>query len=158
MQVKSIIFSILLLSAIILISSFPTTVALAGAPKLGVIDSGNNLMLTNDSLLVKVGEKSVLTVDSVNVTGNSSAFSALAVTAVTNGSFQLAFTPTGIGSYQFKAVWVGNSAYNGADSTVVSVTAVTPPLQLSDYWLYYVIAILGIVFVAILVVNWRTRK
>jgi len=88
---------------------------------------------------------------------NGSAFAPLVAATVSNGAYQYTYTPAGLGNYQFKAAWGGSDAYSSTESTAVPVS-VTPPASLSDYWLYYVAAVLGIIFVAVIVFIIRSRK
>ncbi len=89
---------------------------------------------------------------------NGSTFAPIATATVSNGAYQYTYAPADLGSYQFKAVWAGNDAYSSSESTAVSVSIVIPPTSLSDYWLYYVIAVLGIILLAIIVYLIRSRK
>jgi len=54
---------------------------------------------------------------------NDTSWNSLAtVTSSSNGNYSYTWTPASVGSYQLKASWDGDSAYDGATSSVVSVT------------------------------------
>lgn len=60
---------------------------------------------------------------------NGSAFTTLTTVSMSNGAYTYSYTPSGLGTYQFKASWPGDDQYNSADSATVTVTVSTTPKQ-----------------------------
>jgi len=60
---------------------------------------------------------------------NGSAFTTLTTVSMSNGAYTYSYTPSSLGTYQFKASWPGDDQYNSAESTTVTVTVSTTPKQ-----------------------------
>ncbi|MDD1775896.1 MAG: hypothetical protein LUP94_00915 [Candidatus Methanomethylicus sp.] len=86
---------------------------------------------------------------------NGSGFSYFASVSAINGSFQYTFTPSGTGTYKFKANWTGNNEYRSAESSEAAVQVIPPPM---DYTLYVIVIAVTAVVLVVVAYLLRSRR
>jgi len=125
--------------------------------------ASSTITLITSTTSAKVGETVTLSGivgparANVNVNITSGTTILRTTTTDANGAYTFEWTPTTADTYTITASWLGDSTYNGATSTAVTVT-VEPAPPTTDYTIYYIIAAIVVIAIILIILYWYMRR